>query len=235
MEIPFIIRIGVGGNSVSPIPINLLLQGQSNALGTPELPVLAVYTPDPDVQFYHQGNNQLQELRQEDLETFGGGVAGSFNLGLSAAKRLHDVTGRPVNLIINARSGRRFTEGWLSPNTTLATREDNIMGIIGATDVIVMSQIGESYHDDVDGTQFLTDAAAYETLLATRSWYGGTIVRGELAPTGTKSARNPDINTLTHVVSSAGLTVHDGLHFDSASLVTLGERYADYIIGLNIL
>lgn len=61
---------------------------------------------------------------------------------------------------------------------------------------------------------------------------------GELAPMGCCSAHNRLVNLLPSripnaaVVSSEGLTAHDDYHFDSPSVRTFGQRYAEAFLGL---
>lgn len=214
-------------------PIYILLRGQSNAIGTTEMPVKYIYTPTSDVMAFDGTNWDVMEARKAPFYHRNKTV-GNYSFVFSAAKKLSDHYDRPVKILVNAEPGISLHK-WVVGAKPRWTMEQELIQRSGASNVIVFSHHGEAHKKETHEA-FLKKMKKYEQQLLETDWYSGYIIHGELLQNGESSFQNSAIVTLPNVVSSSGLLDRgDNVHFNSESLHQFGLRYADKVIAMDII
>lgn len=187
--------------------------------------------------------NRYSTIRK-DLRIQGENPARSF----ASAMRAHN--GRPVLLVVNARGGSSISS-WLKDATVPAERPQYYSEAVrrtkqalqyGELKAILWHQ-GESDSDSARAAAYLDLIQKLASDLRTDLCNGEAVpfIVGEILHSHDNAAIfNPIINEASKLipnsacVSSEGLVaLPDNLHFDTASQLELGKRYAQKLIWLN--
>lgn len=132
---------------------------------------------------------------------------------------------------------KALPEGYDSAYTLMLdrAREAKKLGRIRA---ILLNQ-GESDFNQGFGDEWPDKVASLVADLRTDLDLGDApFVAGEVPPTGNYSGHNVNVRKLPEkipncaVVTGEGTDVHDGIHYDQASVVLMGERYAAAVLEL---
>ena len=206
-------------------PINLLVEGQSNALGFTEVPPLANTQTGSQVQAFDGSSWGVAMIGTAPFRDTPP-RADSYNFAFSTAMELAEECDVPVRILINSGNGwniELFTQGAAHNNSS------NLVNSSGASNVHVLWHQGEANNEDTNA-DYLNELNARLALLQAEPWFSGNFIVGELLQGGVNSNQNAVLSTYPNSVSSAGLTdIGDNLHFNSLSLETFGIRYANIL------
>lgn len=233
-------------------PLVVVASGQSNMMG---VGTGGTFYVNENVQVWNPNNAGADKFQTLDLATaftmacgggFGGG--GKNNLAAAFCHRLHQETGRPVYLIIEALGAQAIAPGWLDASNTvwddLDTQVTAALAALGidTIDVFIWHQGEGDYGVSTDPATYwdrLNNQFIEDTLKAA-SWWGDEtpFIAGEMALR--VAAQNRQIRRLNYdgasngvAVSSAGIPMHDAVHFSGAGLFEMGYKryYQAYLSG----
>lgn len=209
-------------------PIYLLVEGQSNAFGYTEVPVMFNIVTDPRVHAFDGNNWGLASIGTAPFRDTGS-RSGSYNFVFTTAKFSANSLDVPVRILINAGNGwtiERYSQGVQHIRTV------RLVTASGATNVNVLWHQGEANHND-STSYWLGELAKRQNLFNAEPWYSGNFIPGELLQNGLMSNQNEAISTLPNVVKSDGLIdIGDSIHFASISLHILGILYGQKLLSL---